>query len=107
MARKFTAAAEKAGADGILLFPPSVNHVEQKGLARHIESVCASTRLGELVDNRDHVLVDDSRLACLCERCPNVVGLKDGVGDIERMTPIYTQRRRHLHYIGGLPTAAS
>jgi 5-dehydro-4-deoxyglucarate dehydratase len=105
MARQFTAAAEKRGADGILLFPPSVNHVEQKGLARHIESVCASTRLGVIVYNRDHALVDDSTLAFLCERCPNLVGFKDGVGDIERMTRIYTRMGDRLTYIGGLPTA--
>ncbi len=105
MARQFTAAAEKAGADGILLFPPSVNHVEQKGLARHIESVCASTRLGVIVYNRDQALVDDATLASLCERCPNLVGFKDGVGDIERMTRIYTRMGDRLTYIGGLPTA--
>jgi len=105
MARQFAGAADKAGADGILLFPPSVNHVEQKGLARHIESVCAATRLGVIVYNRDHALVDDVTLACLCERCPNLVGFKDGVGDIERMTRIYTRMGDRLTYIGGLPTA--
>jgi 5-dehydro-4-deoxyglucarate dehydratase len=44
-------------------------------------------------------------LARLCERCPNLVGFKDGVGDIERMTRIYTRLGDRLIYIGGLPTA--
>ena len=105
MARQFAATAETAGADGLLLFPPAMNHVEQKGLARHIEAVCASTRLGVIVYNRDQALVDDATLACLCERCPNLVGFKDGVGDIERMTRIYTRIGERLTYIGGLPTA--
>ena len=105
MARQFAAAAEKAGANGILLFPPSVNHVEQKGLARHIEAVCSSTTLGVIVYNRDHALVDDATLECLCDRCPNLVGFKDGVGEIERMTRIYTRMGDRLTYIGGLPTA--
>ena len=105
MARQFAAAAEKAGADGILLFPPTLNHVEQAGLARHIEAVCSSTRLGVIVYNRDNALVDDTTLACLCDRCPNLVGFKDGVGDIERMTRIYTKIGDRLTYVGGLPTA--
>jgi 5-dehydro-4-deoxyglucarate dehydratase len=105
MARQFATAAEKAGADGILLFPPTVTYAEQKGLARHIEGVCASTGLGVIVYNRDHTLVDDSTLAWLCERCPNLVGFKDGVGDIERMARIYTRIGDRLTYIGGLPTA--
>jgi len=32
-------------------------------------------------------------------------GLKDGVGDIERMTRIYARLGDRLTYIGGLPTA--
>jgi 5-dehydro-4-deoxyglucarate dehydratase len=41
----------------------------------------------------------------LCHRCPNLVGFKDGVGDIERMTRIYARLGDRLIYIGGLPTA--
>ncbi len=39
------------------------------------------------------------------DRCPNLVGFKDGVGDIERMTRIYARLGDRLTYIGGLPTA--
>jgi 5-dehydro-4-deoxyglucarate dehydratase len=41
----------------------------------------------------------------LCERCPNLVGFKDGYGDIELMTRIYARLGDRLTYIGGLPTA--
>jgi len=41
----------------------------------------------------------------LCQRCPNLVGFKDGVGDIELMTRIYARLGDRLTYIGGLPTA--
>jgi 5-dehydro-4-deoxyglucarate dehydratase len=34
-----------------------------------------------------------------------LVGFKDGVGDIELMTRIYTRMGDRLTYIGGLPTA--
>ena len=32
---------------------------------------------------------NEDTLARLCERCPNLVGFKDGVGDIELMTRVY------------------
>jgi 5-dehydro-4-deoxyglucarate dehydratase len=105
MAKEFAQAAEEAGADGILLLPPYLIGAEQSGLATHVEAVCASTRLGVIVYNRDNAVLDDLSLERLCHRCPNLVGFKDGVGDIERMTRIYARLGDRLTYIGGLPTA--
>jgi 5-dehydro-4-deoxyglucarate dehydratase len=105
MAKEFAQAAEQAGADGILLLPPYLVGSEQAGLAAHVEAVCASTRLGVIMYNRDNAVLDDASLEQLCHRCPNLVGFKDGVGDIERMTRIYARLGDRLTYIGGLPTA--
>lgn len=105
MAKEFAKAAEEAGADGILLLPPYLVGSEQAGLAAHVEAVCASTRLGVIMYNRDNAVLDDASLERLCGRCPNLVGFKDGVGDIERMTRIYARLGDRLTYIGGLPTA--
>lgn len=97
--------AEAAGADGVLLLPPYLVNSTQDGLAAHIEAVCRSTGLGVIVYNRDNAIVNDDTLARLCERNPNLVGYKDGVGDIELMTRIYARMGDRLTYIGGLPTA--
>jgi 5-dehydro-4-deoxyglucarate dehydratase len=105
MAKEFAQAAEEAGADGILLLPPYLVGSEQAGLAAHVEAVCASTKLGVIMYNRDNAVLDDASLEGLCHRCPNLVGFKDGVGDIERMTRIYARLGDRLTYIGGLPTA--
>jgi 5-dehydro-4-deoxyglucarate dehydratase len=105
MAKEFAKAAEDAGADGILLLPPYLVGSEQAGLAAHVEAVCASTKLGVIMYNRDNAVLDDASLERLCHRCPNLVGFKDGVGDIERMTRIYARLGDRLTYIGGLPTA--
>ncbi len=105
MAKEFAIAAEEAGADGILLLPPYLVGSEQAGLAAHVEAVCASTKLGVIMYNRDNAVLDDASLEQLCHRCPNLVGFKDGVGDIERMTRIYARLGDRLTYIGGLPTA--
>lgn len=105
IAKQMAVAAERAGADGILLLPPYLVHSEQDGLAAHIEAVCASTRLGVIVYNRDNAIVTEDTLAGLCERCPNLVGYKDGIGDIELMTRVQLRMGDRLTYIGGLPTA--
>jgi 5-dehydro-4-deoxyglucarate dehydratase len=105
MAKEFAQAAEQDGADGLLLLPPYLVGAEQAGLAAHVEAVCAATRLGVIMYNRDNAVLDDVTLERLCHRCPNLVGFKDGVGDIERMTRIYARLGDRLTYIGGLPTA--
>jgi len=98
-------AAEKAGADGLLLLPPYLVNSEQAGLAAHVEAVCKSTKLGVIVYNRDNAMLTPETLAQLCERNANLVGYKDGVGDIELMTRVYSRMGDRLTYVGGLPTA--
>ena len=105
MAKQFAKAAEAAGADGILLLPPYLLNAEPAGLIAHVEAVCASTRLGVIFYNRDNAIINDVTLEQLCERCPNLVGFKDGYGDIELMTRIYARMGDRLTYVGGLPTA--
>ncbi len=105
MAKQFARAAEDAGADGILLFPPYLVNAEAAGLVAHAEAVCSSTKLGVIFYNRDNAIINEVMLEQLCSRCPNLVGFKDGVGDIELMTRIYARLGDRLTYIGGLPTA--
>jgi 5-dehydro-4-deoxyglucarate dehydratase len=97
--------AERAGADGLLLLPPYLTHSEQDGLAAHVEAVCASVKIGVIVYNRDNAILQPDTLARLCERCENLVGYKDGIGDIELMTRVCSKIGDRLTYIGGLPTA--
>ena len=44
-------------------------------------------------------------MATLADRHPNLIGFKDGVGDIEQMTRVYAKLGDRLFYLGGLPTA--
>jgi 5-dehydro-4-deoxyglucarate dehydratase len=97
--------AERAGADGILLFPPYLVNASQAGLAAHVEAVCRATGLGVIVYNRDNAILDAETVARLCSACPNLVGLKDGVGDIELMVRTRSLLGDRLVYLGGLPTA--
>jgi 5-dehydro-4-deoxyglucarate dehydratase len=105
MAKQFAESAETAGADGILLLPPYLLNAETTGIMAHVEAVCASTDLGVIFYNRDNAIINEVMLERLCARCPNLVGFKDGYGDIELMTRIYARLGERLTYIGGLPTA--
>ena len=105
MAKQFAQAGEAAGADGLLLLPPYLLNADPGGLVAHVEAVCAATKLGVIFYNRDNAILNDVCLEKLCSRCPNLVGFKDGYGDIELMTRIYARMGDRLTYIGGLPTA--
>jgi 5-dehydro-4-deoxyglucarate dehydratase len=105
IAKQFAKTAETSGADGLLLLPPYLVNSETAGLIAHVEAFCASTGLGVIFYNRDNAILNESSIEQLCERCPNLVGFKDGVGDIELMTRIYARLGDRLTYIGGLPTA--
>jgi 5-dehydro-4-deoxyglucarate dehydratase len=98
-------AAEAAGAAGVLLFPPYLTEASQRGLAEHITAVCQATRLGVVVYSRANAVLTDVTVAEVADRNPNLIGLKDGVGDIEQMTRTYARVGERLIYIGGLPTA--
>lgn len=98
-------AAEAAGADGILLMPPYLTEADQPGLVEHVSTVCRATRLGVVVYSRANAVLKDTSVAALADRNPNLVGFKDGVGNIEQLTRIYAEVGDRLIYIGGLPTA--
>ncbi|MFC0628130.1 5-dehydro-4-deoxyglucarate dehydratase [Kribbella deserti] len=98
-------AAEAAGADGLLLLPPYLTEAGQDGLVEHVSAVCRSTGLGVTVYSRANAVLNDVSVLRLVERNPNLVCLKDGVGNIEMMTRIYARVGDRLTYIGGLPTA--
>ncbi len=106
MAVELARAVQAAGADGILLLPPYLVNGSQEGLAAHIGAVCKAVahrrdRLqpGQRHHRRRHIGAP-VRAASQSGRLG-----KDGVGDIELMTRIYTRMGDRLTYIGGLPTA--
>jgi len=98
-------AAEKAGADGLLLMPPYLTEAGQKGLVEHVSRVCEATGLGVVVYSRANAVLKDYAVAELADRNPTLVGFKDGVGNVEQMTRTYAKVGDRLTYVGGLPTA--
>lgn len=97
--------AEKAAADGILVLPHYLIDAPQEGLYRHIKAVCDATGIGVMVYNRDNSVLQPDTLARLCDECPNLVGFKDGTGDIGLVRQITAKMGDRLTYLGGMPTA--
>ena len=105
MAISIAQAAEAAGADGILLLPHYLMDASQEGLYQHIKAVCNSIRIGVMVYNRDNSILQADTLARLCDACPNLVGFKDGSGDIGLVREVTAKLGDRLTYLGGMPTA--
>jgi 5-dehydro-4-deoxyglucarate dehydratase len=79
--------------------------VEQEGLFRHVKAICDAVGIGVIVYNRDNCLFTAETVARLADSCPNLIGYKDGAGDIERMVRVRRRLGDRLVYVGGLPTA--
>lgn len=97
--------AERLGAHGVLLLPHYLTEAGQDGLIEHVAAVCNSVKFGVIVYNRDRTKLTPKSLRILADRCPNLIGFKDGVGNIEIMSSIYMAMGDRFAYLGGLPTA--
>lgn len=104
LAIEIAKAAEKAGADGLLLLPQYLMFCEQEGLIAHVKAVCQSVGIGVIVYNRDNAVLTADSLQRLSDACPNLVGFKDGVGDVDKVIEITTKLQDRLVYVGGMPT---
>lgn len=105
MAIAYAKEAQRLGAKGILLLPHYLTEACQDGIANHIEEVCKSVHIGVIVYNRGNSRINADMLERLADRCPNLIGFKDGVGEIEGMVRIRRKLGDRLSYLGGLPTA--
>lgn len=97
--------AEALGADGLLLLPPYLTEVSQEGLYQYVKAVTSSTSLGVIIYSRANAVYTAETVARLADELPNLIGYKDGVGDLEIITRVQNRLGDRLLYIGGLPTA--
>ena len=105
MAIEFARAAERAGADAVLLLPPYLLGVEQAGLEAHVDAICKAIGIGVILYNRDNAIYSAETVARLADRNENLIGYKDGHGDVEQLVRVRQIVGDRLVYIGGMPTA--
>lgn len=104
LARDFVEIAEDAKADGVLVMPPYLIQAEQEGLYQHYLRIAASTDLPMVIYQRDNSIFTPETVARLAE-IPNVVGFKDGYGDMERLLRMRFKAGARLAFMNGMPTA--
>ena len=100
LAVEMAQAAEKAGADGILVFPPYYAHAEDEGLFEYYRTIGAATGLGLIIYSRDWATFNPAMVERLTS-IPTLVAWKDGHGDIRRLQTIMNRVGDRLHWIGG------
>lgn len=108
LAIEYARAAQRAGADGLLVFPPSGADGGQAGLIAHYKALAAATPLSLILYQRDQLVLSPGTVAELAG-VPNIVGLKDGRGDLDHMQRIVSAVRtagiEGFQYFNGMPTA--
>ncbi|MFK4447385.1 5-dehydro-4-deoxyglucarate dehydratase [Caballeronia udeis] len=106
VAIEYAQEAQRLGANGVLLMPHYLTEACPEGIAVHVEQVCKAVKdIGVIVYNRANSKLNADVLERLADRCPNLIGFKDGVGEIENMVTIRRRLGDRFSYLGGLPTA--
>jgi len=110
-AKVFAATAKDAGADGILLLPPYLVEMPQAGLIAYTREVAAVTDLPLIVYNRNNARYTEAS-AIEVAKIPNVIGFKDGTGDLDQVARIVRavsdalkDADKDFLFFNGMPTA--
>lgn len=104
IACQFATTAVRAGVDGLLVLPPYLIQPEQEGLYRHYRAIAQSIEVGLILYHRDNALFTPDTVSRLAE-LPNIIGFKDGHGNLETFTRIRSQVGNRMAWINGMPTA--
>lgn len=111
LARATLAAAAESGADGALLLPPYLVSSTAEGLLDHVRYVIRGQELPTIVYQRANAVFTPGTAVALMD-LPSVVGLKDGIGDMDALLRIVTAVRAAGHersesflFLNGMPTA--
>jgi 5-dehydro-4-deoxyglucarate dehydratase len=107
-ARGFCDLAAAAGADGVLLLPPYLTEASGPGLVEYVRQATRAD-LPVIVYNRANARFDE-RSAVSVARLPQVIGFKDGAGDLDLITRIVRAVRDEVDhdsflFFNGMPTA--
>ncbi|AZQ33922.1 5-dehydro-4-deoxyglucarate dehydratase [Streptomyces cyaneochromogenes] len=108
LAVRYAGLAGSAGADGLLAMPPYLVVAGQEGLLRHYQEIAAATALPVIVYQRDNAVFTPRTVVELA-RTDGIIGLKDGLGDLDLMqriiSAVRTEAPGDFLYFNGLPTA--
>ncbi|MGB0783298.1 MAG: 5-dehydro-4-deoxyglucarate dehydratase [Marinomonas sp.] len=104
-ASNFAKIAADAGCDGILLMPPFLTECPEDGVVDYASQVMQSADIQFIYYNRGNGILSAESVKALAAANPNMVALKDGVGNIAALNDTIKTVGDRLVYIGGVPTA--
>jgi 5-dehydro-4-deoxyglucarate dehydratase len=93
--------AAAAGVSGLLAFPPYYPSLEEDGIVAYYRGIAEATSLGLLIYTRDWFAPPAALVQKLAEQIPNLIGWKDGQGDLRRYQMICQRLGDRLLWIGG------
>ncbi|WP_100399567.1 5-dehydro-4-deoxyglucarate dehydratase [Bacillus sp. FJAT-44742] len=96
--------SEELGADGYLILPPYLIHGEQEGIYQYYETIIKSTSLSAIMYQRDNAVANLDTVTKLAE-LPQLVGLKDGLGNMELNVQLTQHLGERLEWMNGMPLA--
>ncbi|MGW7523716.1 5-dehydro-4-deoxyglucarate dehydratase [Streptomyces sp. NPDC054783] len=103
-AARFARIAEEAGADALLVLPHYLVDAPQDGLAAQLERLAERTRLPLIAYQRGQVAYAVDTLRRIA-RVPNVIGLKDGHSDLDRLQRLTLAAPDGFLFFNGAATA--
>ncbi|MBO4258076.1 5-dehydro-4-deoxyglucarate dehydratase [Streptomyces griseorubiginosus] len=103
-AARFAHIAEEAGADALLVLPHYLVAAPQEGLVTQLEQIAASTRLPLIAYQRGQVAYTPASVRRIAD-IPNVIGLKDGHSDLDRLQRLTLAAPQGFLFFNGAATA--
>ncbi|TWF87563.1 5-dehydro-4-deoxyglucarate dehydratase [Streptomyces capillispiralis] len=103
-AARFARIAEEAGADALLVLPHYLVTAPQDGLVAQVEAIAARTRLPLVAYQRGQVAYTADALKRIAA-LPNVIGLKDGHSDLDRLLRLTLAAPEDFLFFNGAATA--
>lgn len=97
--------AEEAGMNALLLMPPYLTECPQDGTYEYAKTIIDNTNLPVIYYNRGNGVLSAEYIQKLADNCSNLIGLKDGTGNIQELNDTIKSVGNRLSYIGGVPTA--
>ena len=102
---EFASIAASAGVDALLLMPPYLTQAPLEGIYMYAKTILQQTELPVIYYNRANGVLNSHYVQKLADECPNLIGLKDGTGNMQDLNDIIKTVGDRLVYIGGVPTA--
>ncbi|WP_042360112.1 5-dehydro-4-deoxyglucarate dehydratase [Geomicrobium sp. JCM 19055] len=96
--------SEELGASGYLVLPPYLIEGNQEGLQQYIQELLECTDLNAIVYQRANAVLQKHTLEALLDY-PHLVGVKDGIGNMDLNIELTQSFGDRLGWLNGMPMA--